>query len=47
MKRWLAVLAALALGGCAVLRHDAAVRGVFPDEAAFADGIPVAEEWAR
>ena len=47
MRTALAILAALAISGCVVLRHDSIVRGVFPDDSAFDDGIPVAEEWAR
>jgi len=47
MKLFLAIVAVLVVGGCAVLRHDSIVRGVFPEPEAFDGGIPVAEEWAR
>lgn len=42
-----AVLAALVLTGCAVLRHDAIVCGVFPEESAYEAGIPVEGDWAK
>ena len=44
---WLAILAGLMLSGCALLHHDAVVRSVFPDDAAFEQGIPVCEDWAE
>lgn len=44
---WLAVFVAACLTGCAVLRHDAVVRGVFPEDAAFDGGAIVTEEWAQ
>ena len=47
MRRAAVILLALLLSGCTLLRHDAVVRSVFPDEAAFETGIPVKEEWAR
>jgi len=48
MKKALAIAAALMLSGCAVLRHDAAVCGIFPDEAEYhLHGFHVDGEWAK
>lgn len=49
MRLWASIALALALSGCALLRHDAVVRGVFPpDEAeAWAGAVPVGEAWAQ
>ena len=47
MKLVASILAALLLTGCAVLRHDSTVYGVFPEESAYSSGIPVDAEWAR
>lgn len=47
LRFWLAILASLALSGCALLRHDAVVCGVFPEDEAFLQGIPVDGEWAQ
>ena len=41
------ILASLTLSGCALLRHDAVVCGVFPADEAFDGGIAVEEEWAQ
>ncbi len=48
MRKVLAIIAALLFTGCAVMRHDSAVAGIFPDEAEYLqDGFPVEGEWAR
>ena len=47
MRFWLAILASLALSGCALLRHDAVVCGVFPEDEAFSGGIAIEEDWAQ
>ena len=48
MKFWASILLALLVSGCAVLRHDSLVEGIFPDEAEYAEhGIPVEGDWAR
>jgi hypothetical protein len=48
LRFWLSILASLFLSGCALLRHDAVVLSVFPDEEAFlSQGIDVDEAWAK
>lgn len=48
MRLWASIALALLLSGCALLRHDSVVRGVFPgDEAAWEGAIPVEEAWAQ
>ena len=47
MRKALAILAALFLTGCAVLRCDSTAEGIFPDDSAFESGIPVTEAWAQ
>lgn len=48
MRKVLAILAALFLTGCALVRHDAVVEGVFPpDDAAWAGAVELPEGWAE
>ena len=48
MMKVLAIAAALLLSGCALIRHDSTVCGIFPDESEYhIHGIPVEGEWAK
>ena len=47
LRVWFAIAAGLLLSGCALLRHDAVVRGAFPEDSAFEQGVVVTEAWAQ